>query len=154
MKRFAYAAAIAVLSTSVMSFAVSAAQEHPHDMKMPASAKVSADTQTPATEAGKPVTLVGEVIDMYCYMSHPAEGQGPGHAKCAQACMRNGLPIGFLSDGKVYLIIGGKDHANAKDLVVDFAGKQSRLTGTLISHDGVNALEIDKIENVTPQSGM
>lgn len=93
----------------------------------------------------KEVTLVGEVLDMYCYMKHPAKGQGAEHRKCAQNCIRKGLPIGFLADGEVYLIIG-KEHESAKDLVVDFAGMQAKLTGTLISHDGVKAIEIDKIE--------
>lgn len=137
MKRIAYAAAIAVLSTGVLFLFASAAEEHQHNMKM---------------ETGKPVTLVGEVIDLYCYTADPAGGRGPAHAKCAQTCIRNGLPIGYLSNGKVYLIVGEKDHANAKDLVVDFAGKESRVTGTLIERDGINALQIDKIDNVAPPS--
>jgi hypothetical protein len=99
------------------------------------------------SQSPKEVTMVGEVLDLYCYMKHPANGQGPEHAKCAQNCIRKGLPIGFLSDGEVYLIIG-KNHESAKDLVVDFAGKKSRLTGTLIEHDGVKAIELEKIEKV------
>ena len=100
----------------------------------------------------KQVTMVGEVLDMYCYMKHPADGQGAGHMKCAQNCIRKGLPIGFLSDGKVYLIIG-KEHESAKDMVVDYAGMQSQLTGTLIDHDGVMAIEIEKIEKAPAKSG-
>ncbi len=105
-------------------------------------------------ESNQEVTLVGEVIDLYCYMKHPADGQGPDHAKCAQTCIRKGLPIGFLADGEVYLIIGiiGKEHESAKDLVVDFAGMQSRLSGTLIEHDGVKAIEIAKIEKAASTS--
>jgi hypothetical protein len=103
-------------------------------------------------ESDKEVTLVGEVLDLYCYMKHPANGQGPEHAKCAMNCIRKGLPIGFLSDGEVYLIIG-KEHESAKDLVVDFAGMQASLTGTLIEHDGVKAIEIEKIEKVASASG-
>jgi hypothetical protein len=103
-------------------------------------------------EGSKEVTLVGEVLDLYCYMKHPENGQGAEHAKCAQNCIRKGLPIGFLSNGEVYLIIG-KEHESAKDLVVDFAGRQASLTGTLIEHDGVKAIEIEKIENVKSKSG-
>lgn len=98
-------------------------------------------------DSRKEVTMVGEVLDLYCYMQHPADGQGMDHAKCAQNCIRKGLPIGFLSDGKVYLIIG-QGHESAKDLVVDYAGTQSKLTGTLIDHDGVKAIELSKIEKV------
>jgi hypothetical protein len=94
------------------------------------------------------VTLVGEVLDLYCYMKHPADGQGAEHAKCAQNCIRKGLPIGFISDGVVYVIIG-KEHNSAADMMVDYAGMQSRLTGTLIEHDGVKAIEIEKIEKVS-----
>jgi len=103
-------------------------------------------------EAGKEVTLKGEVLDMFCYMEHPAKGQGPDHAKCAQSCIRKGLPIGFLSDGEVYLIIG-KNHESANDLVVDYAGMQSQLTGKLIEHDGVKAIELNKIEKLPTKSG-
>jgi hypothetical protein len=81
-------------------------------------------------------------------MKHPADGQGAGHTKCAQACIRKGLPIGFLSDGKVYVILGGKDHASAADLVVEYAGARSRLTGMLIEHDGVKSIEVVSIAPV------
>jgi hypothetical protein len=91
------------------------------------------------------ITLQGEVLDLYCFMKHPDDGQGSGHAKCAQNCIRKGLPIGFLSDGEVYLIIG-KEHESAKDIVVDFAGSQAILKGTLVNHHGVKAIEIASIE--------
>jgi hypothetical protein len=91
------------------------------------------------------ITMTGEVLDLYCFMMHPDNGQGPGHAKCAKNCIQKGLPIGFLSDGEVYLIIG-KEHESARDMVVDFAGSQAVLKGTLVSHHGVKAIEIASIE--------
>ena len=99
-------------------------------------------------ESKKEVTLVGEVLDLYCFMQKPAHGQGSEHAKCARSCINKGLPIGFLADGEVYLIIGGADHKSAKDMVVDFAGGQARLTGTLITHDGIQSIEIKSIEKI------
>jgi hypothetical protein len=98
-------------------------------------------------DADGQITIQGEVLDLYCFMKHPDNGQGAGHAKCAQTCIRKGLPIGFLSDGEVYLIIG-KEHESAKDIVVDFAGSQSVLTGTLVTHHGVKAIEVVSIEKV------
>lgn len=98
-------------------------------------------------DSAKEVTLVGEVVDLYCYMKHPANGQGADHAKCAQNCIRKGLPIGFLADGKVYVIVG-KDHETVADLVVDFAGTQSTLTGTLFNHHGVMGVELASIKAV------
>jgi len=95
--------------------------------------------------APKEVTLEGEVLDLYCFMEHPEDGQGADHVKCAQSCIRKGLPIGFLSQGKVYLLLGGKEHTSAADLVVDLAGVQSRLTGMLIEHDGVTSIQVVSI---------
>jgi hypothetical protein len=93
-------------------------------------------------------TLTGEVLDMYCYMKHPDTGQGPDHAKCARTCINKGLPIGFLAaDGTVYLIVG-KDHESAAKMVVDYAGKQSTITGVAFDHDGVKAIEILSIKDV------
>ena len=93
------------------------------------------------------VTLVGEVLDLYCFMEHPQNGQGLGHAQCAQKCINKGLPIGFLTEGEVYLLLG-QDHESAKDVVVNFAGMQSRLTGKLIDHHGVKSIEVVSIEKI------
>ena len=97
--------------------------------------------------ANKEVTLQGEVLDLYCYMKHPDDGQGADHIKCAKSCIRKGLPIGFLADGEVYLLIG-KDHESAADLVVAFAGTQARLTGTLIVHHDIKSIEVKTIEKI------
>lgn len=96
----------------------------------------------------KAVTLTGEVIDMYCYMSHPASATGAEHAKCANSCIERGLPIGFLaSDGTVYLIIGS-DHNPANEMVKGWAGKQSAVTGTIVEHKGLKAIDITGIADV------
>jgi hypothetical protein len=93
------------------------------------------------------VTLEGEVVDLYCFMKHPENGQGPDHAKCAKNCINKGLPIGFLVDDEVYLIVG-KEHESAAELVVDFAGAPARLKGTAFLHHGVKAIEFESIEKL------
>ena len=133
MKRNVLLASFALSVVLFLSPPTAMTQEHQHD--------------TDHSKPDKEVTLTGEVLDLYCYMKHPANGQGTEHAKCAKSCIRKGLPIGFMADGEVYLIIG-KEHENASDLVVAFAGIQARLTGTLIQHDGVKAIEIETIEAV------
>ena len=100
------------------------------------------------SESGGEMTLQGEILDLFCFMKHPANGQGAEHTKCAQNCIRKGLPIGFLSDGEVYVVIG-KEHESAKDLVVDFAGSQAILTGTFVDHHGVKAIELSSIEKAS-----
>jgi hypothetical protein len=80
-------------------------------------------------------------------MNHPDTGMGPDHAKCAKSCINKGLPIGFKSGDTVYLIIG-KDHESAAPMVADFAGMKSRVTGMVVEHDGVKALELMTIEKI------
>lgn len=95
---------------------------------------------------GKEVTLKGEVVDLHCYMLHPDKGKGTEHASCAKSCINRGLPIGFLSDGQIYLLLG-QEHNSAKDLVVEYAGKPSVITGTLIEHDGAKAIQVKSIKS-------
>lgn len=99
--------------------------------------------EAPKAEKAAPVSLTGEILDMYCYMDHKATG--PDHAKCATSCIKKGLPIGFLAaDGTVYLVIG-KDHEPANALVADFAGKKSTITGKVVEQGGMKAIEIVSI---------
>jgi hypothetical protein len=94
-------------------------------------------------EEAKPVTLTGEVLDMYCYMDHKATGSE--HAKCATSCITKGLPVGFLaSDGTVYLIIG-KAHAPANAELAPFAGRPSTITGKVVENGGIKAIELISI---------
>ncbi len=95
-------------------------------------------------QAGKPVTLTGEVLDLYCYMQHPETATGAEHAKCAKSCMAKGLPVGYLVNGKVYTIIG-KDHQPVNAMVADYVGTKSTITGRVIDHHGVHAIELATI---------
>jgi len=93
---------------------------------------------------GKEVTLTGEILDTYCFMMNPEEGQGEGHAKCAKACIKKGIPPGLLVDGKVYVLLG-KGHKAANDQVVEFAGKMVTIKGKLVEHSGIRALQVQEI---------
>ena len=132
--------ALALVSVVAM-FSATARADDGHDH--------SADETDHAAETDKEgkVTLEGEILDLYCFMKHPDDGQGADHAKCARTCILKGLPIGFMVDDKVYLIVG-KDHESAAELVVELAGKPSRITGVMTSHHGMDAIEIESIEEI------
>jgi hypothetical protein len=138
MKNFRNGLLVLGLSLAVGSGALSAVAMAQHGQH-------EGHSEMQKDDAEGQITLKGEVLDLYCFMKHPDSGQGPGHARCAKNCISKGLPIGFLSDGEVYLIIG-KEHESAKDMVVDFAGSQAILKGTLVDHHGVKAIEIASIE--------
>ena len=102
------------------------------------------------TEEAKPVTLTGEVIDLYCYSDHQASGAE--HAKCATSCITKGIPVGFLTaDGTMYVIVG-KDHAPANAEVAPFAGKQSTITGKVSEAKGMKTIQLISIADVKAES--
>jgi hypothetical protein len=99
----------------------------------------------PKKEEAKAVTLTGEVLDLYCYMEHPENATGAEHMKCAQSCIKKGMPVGFLSaDGTVYLIIG-KDHQPVNATLADWAGKKSAITGVVKENKSMKAIELVSI---------
>ncbi|TMB48979.1 MAG: hypothetical protein E6J60_13640, partial [Deltaproteobacteria bacterium] len=58
-------------------------------------------------------SVTGEVVDLACYMVHPQSSVGAGHKKCAEVCLKKGLPAGLLTaDKQLYLLL--EDHDNAK----------------------------------------
>ena len=91
------------------------------------------------------VTLTGEVLDMNCYMMHAGSATGPDHAKCAQSCMAKGMAVGFkATDGTVYLLLGS-EHQSPNAKVSPFAGKKATITGNVLEHDGIKAIEMTSI---------
>jgi hypothetical protein len=101
-------------------------------------------------EKPQPVTMTGEVLDLYCYMGH--KSAGAEHAKCASACIKKGLPIGFLSsDGTVYLITG-KGHEPVATTCADLAGKKATITGIVMEQGGMKAIELVSIEGAKEEA--
>ncbi len=106
-------------------------------------AAVAFAQETKKEEAAVPVTLTGEVLDLYCYMGHSASGAE--HMKCAQSCIKKGMPVGFLTaDGTVYLIIG-KEHEPVNATLADWAGKKSAITGVVKENKSLKAIELVSI---------
>lgn len=98
-----------------------------------------------AKNATKAVTLTGEVVDITCYMQHPASATGPDHAKCAKSCISKGLPIGFLAEnGTLYNLIG-KEHEPVAATVADHLGAKSKVTGVVVESHGMKAIELESI---------
>lgn len=131
----------AALLAGALMFGVAGAQGNEHGKEM----KGMHMDDHGKTEGKKEVTMTGEILDMYCFMNHPDTGQGPDHAKCAASCINKGLPIGFMSNGEVYLVTG-KDHDPVASMVAEYAGKQSKVKGIVTTHHGVKALELISIE--------
>lgn len=90
---------------------------------------------------GESVTLTGELVDLVCYMQHPEDGQGPQHSACARKCMKQGLPAGLLSEGKLYLLLG-PGHDNISPTFAEHAGKQVSVKGNRVLSGGMQGLVV------------
>jgi len=93
---------------------------------------------------GETKTVTGEILDMKCYMT--SGDHGADHKECAASCISRGEPMGVLAeDGKVYLLIKGKDAA-AFDAAKKLAGEMAIVTGTLSEKNGVNGLIVTEVK--------
>ena len=81
--------------------------------------------------------ITGEIVDMMCYVDHNATGDK--HSGCAAKCIKGGGPVGIVSDGKAYLIVG--EHKPINDQLAEYAGKTITVKGKIAERGGVAMLE-------------
>ena len=89
--------------------------------------------------------LVGEVVDVTCYLGHGKSGLGAGHVDCAQKCIKNGLPVAIKVGDKLYLAVKA-DHTPANEMLVKYAGRQVEVHGTVLEGDGQRMIAISNVE--------
>ena len=96
---------------------------------------------------GKPVTVVGEIVDLSCYLQ--VGKHGDKHRDCGQKCVRNGQPVGLLAkDGSLYMLID-EEHDPRRDgltafrqACVDHMAHIMKVNGTLTEVDGHRAIYV------------
>ncbi len=81
--------------------------------------------------------ITGEIIDVMCYVDHDATGEK--HAECGEKCIKAGGPVGIVSEGKAYIVVGA--HKPMNDELAPLAGKTVTLKGKLASNGGISMLE-------------
>jgi hypothetical protein len=115
---------IAVAATVVAALAFSPcviAEEHEH-----------------STDAAAAKEVTGEVVDMMCYVDHNAMGDKHGEM-CGAKCIKGGGPVGIVSEGKAYLVVG--EHKPMNDELAEYCGKKVTLKGKLAERGGIAMLE-------------
>jgi hypothetical protein len=116
--------AVAIGFTAALAFSpISVLQAHEHEKD--------------ATDSGSSKTITGEVVDLMCYIDHNATGDK--HSACAGKCIKGGGPVGIVSDGKSYLIVGEHKPMNAE--LAEFAGKTITVKGKLAERGGMAMIE-------------
>ena len=108
---------IAALATAPLAIA----QEHEH-----------------GAEAGASKEVTGEVVDMMCFVDHNAVGEKHGQS-CGAKCIRSGGPVGIVSEGKAYLVVG--EHKPINDQLADLCGKNVTVKGKLAERGGIAMIE-------------
>lgn len=98
---------------------------------------LAADQGKDNLDASAAKEVTGEVVDMMCYVDHDA--MGDKHASCAAKCIKGNGPVGIVSDGKAYLVVG--EHKPMNDQLAEYAGKTITLKGKLAERGGVAMLE-------------
>src|SRR5207245_7769572 len=111
----------ATFSTALAVAPLAIAQEHEH-----------------SADAGAAKSVSGEVVDMMCYVDHNAMGEKHGQS-CGAKCIRSGGPVGIVSDGKAYLVVG--EHKPINDQLADYCGKTITVKGKMAERGGMAMIE-------------
>jgi hypothetical protein len=115
---------VAVAATFMAALAcapLAMAQEHEH-----------------GTDAAASKEVTGEVVDMMCYVDHNAVGEKHGQS-CGAKCIKSGGPVGIVSEGKAYLVVG--EHKPINDQLAEYCGKNITVKGKLAERGGIAMLE-------------
>jgi len=110
-------------------------------------------TTVGAAVDGKPnpggmiTTKVGEIVDFSCYLQVGKHGEK--HRDCGHKCLRNGPPIGLLTqDGTLYMLME-EEHDPRRDgmgtfrqAAIDHAAHIMEVSGTEWSLNGYHALYV------------
>jgi len=88
-------------------------------------------------QPGKPVSLVGEIVDFSCYLQLGKHGEK--HRACGQKCVQNGQPIGLLTrDGSLYMLMP-EEHDPRRDGGVDARAFAAEHMGHIVAVNGTAA---------------
>lgn len=96
---------------------------------------------------GRPATVVGEVVDVSCYLQLGKRGEA--HIPCGTNCVQNGAPIGLVDADNVLTIVMAEEHdprrygnVALKEAMLPFMAKTVQATGMLTERDGVRTLYV------------
>ena len=123
---------VVVLALVVAAPSAWAREEHEHEHEH--------EVSTP-----EEASLTGEVVDVFCYLSHNEKGLGAEHASCAKKCIKGGLPVAIKVGDQLYLA-SLADHEPANETLADYAGKQVTVWGEILERDGQRFIAVSRVE--------
>ena len=105
---------------------------------------------TSAATAATPkrISVSGEIIDTWCYVTEIMFAEGTAHHQCAVWCAVGGIPVSILGeDGNVYVVLKVEDDANnvANPSIVNIQTHKVTVEGDLYERDGVKYLIVIQV---------
>lgn len=94
------------------------------------------------------VTVTGEIIDSWCYLTEIMYPLGTAHHQCAVWCAAGGIPVGILSDdGTPYILLSfqGDGQSAANPALLDLQTHHVVLEGQAFERDGMHYLLADRL---------
>ena len=88
-------------------------------------------------QPGKPITVVGEIVDFSCYLQLGKHGEK--HRACGQKCVANGQPIGLLTQAGTLYMLMPEEHDPRRDGGVDAKASASEHMGHIVEVSGTQA---------------
>lgn len=101
-----------------------------------------------AGTSGAEVTVSGEVIDSWCYLTEIMYPLGTAHHQCAVWCAAGGIPVGILADdGTPYILLsfGGSGDSVADPEVIDLQTHHVVVAGRAFERDGMRYLVAERL---------
>ncbi len=91
-------------------------------------------SQEPVINRSAPMTLTGEIVDIFCYKQKGvAGGTGAAHVECAKICVTTkGAALGILSDGDGLFRIWGPMARDKYAKLMPYVGQTVVITGTQV----------------------
>ena len=102
------------------------------------------------TPAKKEMSIVGEIIDVKCYLTDMGGARGEEHKQCAIDCINGGLPVGILEEktDNVYVVVPKKGMDGANKSLVKYVAEKVKLTGAIVAKGGARLFVFSKVEEV------
>ena len=94
------------------------------------------------------VTVTGEVIDSWCYLTEIMYPLGSAHHQCAIWCAAGGIPTAILDDdGTVYIVLAveGDGTGVANQSLLDIQSHRVTVEGEAFERDGMTYLVIERV---------
>jgi hypothetical protein len=92
------------------------------------------------------VTVKGEVVDLWCFIS--AGERGEGHKACAVTCAKAGNPIGLVDEkGIAYLLMGNNKMKPDRDSLIKEMANTVVVKGLVKEKGGLKAIYVESIES-------